>query len=72
MWRKEGKHWKITHHHSSVVPGAAASAPAASGSDDPKTKLLQASCQKSAYSRSLLPLKWVSFDTCLVCAGEKG
>jgi hypothetical protein len=23
-----------------------------------------ASSQKSAYSRSLLPLKWVSFDTC--------
>jgi hypothetical protein len=28
-----------------------------------------ASSQKSAYSRSLLPLKWVSFDTCLLCAG---
>ena len=25
--------------------------------------------QKSAYSRSLLPIQWVSFDTGLVCAG---
>jgi tetratricopeptide (TPR) repeat protein len=28
-----------------------------------------AGSRKSAYSGSLLPLKWVSFDTCLVCAG---
>jgi len=28
-----------------------------------------ASSQKSAYSRSLLPIQWVSFDTGLVCAG---
>jgi SNF2 family DNA or RNA helicase len=32
------------------------------------SKDAQASSQKSAYSRSLLPLKWVSFDTCLLCA----
>ena len=31
----------------------------------------RASSQKSAYSRSLLPLKWVSFDTCLLCASER-
>jgi hypothetical protein len=30
-----------------------------------------ASFQKSAYSRSLLPLKWVSFDACLLCASER-
>jgi len=31
----------------------------------------RASSQMPAYSRSLLPPKWVSFDTCLVCARAK-
>ena len=30
-----------------------------------------ARAQKSAYSWSLVPLEWVSFDTCLVCAGMR-
>ena len=34
MWRKEGKHWKITHHHSSVLPGKGAEDPPSAQNQD--------------------------------------